>query len=180
MASEQDENEGRGFKVVDRRRFDFEGEARTGPDVSPKEDPKPAPAAKAAPPPAAAKPQAQAPRQPAPAPAAEAPGEQEEEELDSGLTFPIFVQSLAQQAMMQLGMMPMPHSGQRELQLEAARDTIDVLALLRSKTKGNLTAQEEQLLEGVIYELRMTYVQINQQLAAQAKAGGPGGAGPKL
>jgi hypothetical protein len=167
MASEQEEGEGKGFKVVDRRRFDFAGEARTGPDVAPKEERKPVQAAAAQPPKAAVPPAAAVP--------------EKEEELEGALTFPIFIQSLAQQAMMQLGMIPMPHSGQRELQLEAARDTIDVLSLMRTKTKGNLTAQEEQLLEGIIYELRMTYVQINQQLAAQAKAGGAaGGPGRKL
>lgn len=181
MAEREGEGEERKFKVVDRRRFTPEGEAREGVDVAPPEPkaaPPPPPAAQAASPAAqaAAAPSSQA-------GAAGQPGDghgADEGEDTGGLTFAIFVQSLAQQAMMQLGLIPMPHTGQRELQLEAAHDTIDVLALLKNKTKGNLTPDEAQLLEGVLYELRMTFVQINQQLAAHARGAGGPGAGPKL
>lgn len=181
MAEREGEGEQRGFKVVDRRRFTAEGEERQGADV-PKDEPRPEPT----PPPPAASPAGQAAAAAAPPPAADekrpsdGDGKGAADEDTGGLTFAIFVQSLAQQAMMQLGLIPMPHTGQREMQLEAAHDTIDVLALLKNRTKGNLTPEESQLLEGVLYELRMTYVQINQQLAAHARgAGGPGDAGPK-
>lgn len=177
--AEREEGEQRGFKVVDRRRFTAEGEEREGADVA-RDEPRPAtqapPAAKAASPAGQAarppQPRAEAPRAPAGAP--------DEDEDAGGLSFAVFIQSLAQQAMMQLGLIPMPHTGQRDLQLEAAQDTIDVLALLKAKTKGNLSDEEAQLLEGVLYELRMTFVQINQQLAARARGAGPGGAGPKI
>lgn len=177
--AEREEGEQRGFKVVDRRRFTAEGEERQGVDV-PKEDPRPAspapPAAKAASPAG----QADAAKEQRPPRSEPASSEPADEELAGGLSFSVFVQSLAQQAMMQLGLIPMPHTGQRDLQLEAAQDTIDVLALLKAKTKGNLSDEEAQLLEGVLYELRMTFVQINQQLAARARNAGPGGAGPKI
>ncbi len=177
MAEREGEGEQRGFKVVDRRRFTTEGEEREG--AVPREAPAPAappPAAKAASPAAKA---AAAPKL-SPEPPAGATPSADEDDDTGGLTFSVFVQSLAQQCMMQLGLIPMPHSGQRELQLEAAHDTIDVLSLMKAKTKGNLTPEEAQLIEGVLYELRMTFVQINQQLAAAARSAGPGGAGPKL
>ncbi|MFZ9889827.1 MAG: DUF1844 domain-containing protein [Myxococcota bacterium] len=170
MAEREADGEGKGFKVVDRRRFGMDGEEREGVVERPAA-PAPGPAAGHAA--ATAKPMPSAPS-PAPAPAPE----EADEADDGGLTFSVFVQSLAQQCMLQLGMIPMPHSGQRELQLEGARDTIEVLDLMRAKTKGNLTPQEASLLEGVLYELRMTYVQINQQLAARARQPGPPGAGP--
>lgn len=180
MAEREGEGEQRGFKVVDRRRFTAEGEERAGADV-PREEPRAAPSPASPPAAGAASPAGQAAQaSAAPEPPREAPEASHDEEDTGGLTFAVFVQSLAQQAMMQLGLIPMPHTGQRDLQLEAAQDTIDVLALLKSKTKGNLTPDEAQLLEGVLYELRMTFVQINQQLAARARGAGPGGAGPKL
>lgn len=166
--SNDGEGEGRGFKVVDRRRFTFEGEERSGPDI-PEERPAqktevpPRPGAATAPLPDLGPAAAEAPAEPAPA---------QEAEEEEGIPFAVFVQSLAQQAMMQLGLIPWPHTNQRELHLEQARDTIDVLSMLKAKTKGNLSVQESQLLETALYELRMTWVEINQQLAAQARSGG--------
>lgn len=172
--SGEGENEGRGFKVVDRRRFTTDGEEREGPDVKQDEPAKkveatPPPAAKKEPPPPEAK-KADAP------PASDAAGADAEEE--GAVTFSMFVQSMAQQALMQLGAIPHPATGRPEVHLEGARDTIDMLEMLRRKTKGNLDAAEQQLLDGVIYELRMTWVEVNNQLAAMAKEQ-PGGGAPK-
>lgn len=157
MSHDGESSENKGFKVVDRRRFTEDGEERSGSEAeavsAPRMDPVPA-SSVAAPPPHAA-------------PAAA-------EELDDegeGIPFMAFVQSLAQQAMMQLGMMPWPHTNQKELQLEGARDTIDILALLKAKTKGNLKDEESQLLDAAIYELRMAWVEISKQIAVRAKAG---------
>lgn len=160
MSQDGESSENKGFKVVDRRRFTEEGEERS--DAEPTEVS--APTATAAPAASSAEP---APA-PAPAPAADGVAGEEEEE---GIPFMAFVQSLAQQAMMQLGMMPWPHTNQKELQLEGARDTIDILALLKAKTKGNLKDEESQLLDAAIYELRMAWVEISKQIAARAKAG---------
>lgn len=161
------------FKVVDRRRFTDDGDQREGPDV-PTEDPvrrdpppPPAPVA-AAPAPAADGEDA------APAPA----GAATEHKTASGLTFSMFIQSLAQQGLMQMGLIPWPH-GQRELALEQARDTVEILELLQTKSKGNLTAEEKQLMDTIVYELKMSFVEV-QQAIARSRAGAmpppPGGA----
>ena len=88
-----------------------------------------------------------------------------------------FVQSLAQQAVMHMGLMPYP-SGHREMQLEAARDTIDMLVMLKRKTVGNLSEEERTVLEGIVGELKMTFLEVAQQVAAASEAGGPGGMPP--
>jgi hypothetical protein len=156
------------FKVVDRRRFSEDGEARTGPDVqqdTPRRvDPPAAPAPGAAPPAGAAPQAAQPPPGGQPAPAGAPPAGAPEEVTPGGLTFSIFLQSLAQQALMQMGLIPWPH-GQRELHMEQARDTIDIVTLLKIKTKGNLAAEEQQLLDTVVYELRMSYVEVQTAIA---------------
>lgn len=151
------------FKVVDRRRFHEDGTARDGPDVQQDRPRVDAPVA-AAPPPSAGAAPAAAPTA-APAKAGEAAAAKPTpEEAPGGLSFSIFLQSLAQQALMQLGLIPWPH-GQRELHLEQARDTIDIVQLLKGKTKGNLTAEETQLMDTVVYELKMSWVEVQQAIA---------------
>lgn len=170
----ENEGEKKSFKVVDRRRFTEDGDARTGPDVAPAEpvrkDPLPAPA----PAPKAAAPSAPAPKAEAPRPGADkAPaGKPAAPEPPGALSFSIFVQSLAQQCLMQLGLMPWPH-GQREMHLEQARDTIDILVMLKSKTAGNLTAEEGQLLDTAVYELKMGWVEVQQAIARSKGAPRP-------
>jgi hypothetical protein len=166
MANERDEKEpARGFKVVDRRRFTDDGDERDTPDV-PKTDPVRPEALKAAQAAAAPAP-TEATSDVAEAPAAAAPAPAKAPEADGALNFSVFIQSLAQQCLMQLGQMPWPH-GQRELAIEQARDTIDILDLLKAKTKGNLTPEEGQLMDSMVYELRMIYVEVQQALARQA------------
>jgi hypothetical protein len=162
--------EDRGFKIVDRRRFTIDGDERAAPS-EPATKPQ---ASSAEAPEVRVEPKQDPPEKPK---VEEKQAEPEEVETEGGLTFAIFIQSLAQQAMMQLGLVPWPHTGQRGLQLEQARDTIDVLELLAAKTKGNLTTDEKTMLDTVLYELRMTYVEINNQLAAAATKG-PGPVGP--
>lgn len=163
-ATENESEQKKSFKVVDRRRFHEDGTAREGPDVQPDRPPRQdppavpsalggAPAPQAAQAPAPPQKPAEGPK--APAPAEEAPG---------GLSFSIFLQSLAQQALMQLGLIPWPQ-GQRELHLDQARDTIDIVQLLKAKTKGNLTPEEGQLMDTVVYELKMSWVEVQQAIA---------------
>jgi hypothetical protein len=78
----------------------------------------------------------------------------------SDLSFTAFVLSLASSAAIHFGDLPDP-SGQKrsEPNLEGASQMIDILTLLDAKTKGNLTAEERQVLEQVLYELRLRYVQ---------------------
>ena len=75
------------------------------------------------------------------------------------LTFVSFVLSLASTAAIHFGDVPDPTGQTSEPNLEGAAQMIEILALLEEKTKGNLTADERQLLEQVLYELRMRFVQ---------------------
>ncbi len=74
------------------------------------------------------------------------------------VTFSTFILSLASSALMQLGEVPNPETGQMEENLEMACHTIDILDMLSQKTKGCLDEEEKRLLEGILYEVRMKYV----------------------
>src|SRR5688500_7029930 len=76
------------------------------------------------------------------------------------LTFLAFVLSLASTAAIHFGDIPDPVTGARsEVNLEGAAQMIEILSLLDQKTRGNLTAEERQILEQVLYELRLRFVQ---------------------
>ncbi len=74
------------------------------------------------------------------------------------VTFSTFILSLASSALVQLGEVPNPDTGAMEENLILARHTIDILDMLQCKTKGCLDAEEQQLLSGILYEVRMKYV----------------------
>ncbi|MBI3323113.1 MAG: DUF1844 domain-containing protein [Candidatus Omnitrophica bacterium] len=76
--------------------------------------------------------------------------------------FGFFLSSLSMQAMVALGEIPHPSTNLAAENLEQARYFIDLLGMLQEKTKGNLSQEEESLLEGVLYELRMKYVSRTQ------------------
>ena len=76
--------------------------------------------------------------------------------------FNLFLSSLSMQAMVALGEVPHPMTGAPQEDLEQARYIIDVLGILQEKTQGNLTQEESGLLEGLLYELRMKYVEKTQ------------------
>ena len=75
------------------------------------------------------------------------------------LDFGTFVLSMSSSALVYLGEVPEPESGQIMENVLAAKQTIDILCMLQSKTKGNLTEQEARLLRDMLFELRMKYVQ---------------------
>ena len=76
------------------------------------------------------------------------------------LTFTSFVLSLASTAAIHFGDLPDPVSGEPgEVNLAGAVQMIEILSLLEQKTKGNLTAEERQFLEQVLYELRLRFVE---------------------
>ena len=80
----------------------------------------------------------------------------------SNLTFSAFVFSLASSAAIHFGDLADPDTGGRSTpNLEAAGQMIDILALLEEKTRGNLTIEERQLLEQVLYELRLRFVEVS-------------------
>jgi len=84
----------------------------------------------------------------------------------TAITFPAFVVSLAHTAAVHFGDVEDPVSGARgEPNLPAAQQMIEVLSLLEVKTRGNLTAEERQLLEQILYELRMRYVELGKAAA---------------
>ena len=77
----------------------------------------------------------------------------------SDLSFTAFVLSIASTAAIHLGDLADPETGKMSAtNLEGASQMIDILALLDEKTRGNLTAEERQVLEQILYELRMRFV----------------------
>jgi hypothetical protein len=74
------------------------------------------------------------------------------------VTFSTFILSLSSSAMVHLGEVPEPETGQTMENLPLAKHTIDILAMLKDKTSRCLDADEARLLEGLLYELRMKYV----------------------
>ncbi len=161
------------FTVTDRRLFTADGELR--PEAS-EEEPQqvsstPTPAAPPEPePPAPPSPSADEQKQQADA------YQKSSQEMDrqveaSGhsakeleITFERFLASLYMTGMLQLGLMH-EQGGQPQLDLIGARQTIDTIGLLSEKTKGNLTAKEENFLQNALYELRMAYVEVTNAIA---------------
>jgi hypothetical protein len=181
-----------GFTVTDRRLFTSEGELRS--DLSEEgETKKPATTAKDAP---VQQKQAPAPTQenkvsdremPVPPTTAEQEAQaaayrQSSKDLDSEvelsghsakdfeMTFERFLASLYMTAMLQLGLMR-EQGAQPHVDIIGARQTIDTLSLIAEKTKGNLTATEENFLQNSLYEVRMAYVEVTNALARPPQAG---------
>lgn len=69
------------------------------------------------------------------------------------------VMSFATSAIVAMGKAPDPHTGQMFQDFTIAQQNIDIITLLNEKTKGNRTREEDNLFEGVLYELRMLYVE---------------------
>ena len=127
-----------GFKVSDRRQFTPEGQVRTEAQPPPEEE-----SAKAS----------QAPPDPREEPVA-GKSSQEAPKLD----FSSFLFSLATSGMVHLGEVPDPATGQKVDNLEGAQQMIEILTILQEKTKGNLTPEENHILDSFLYELRMKFL----------------------
>ena len=78
-------------------------------------------------------------------------------------SFSFLVLSLRAQAEMQLGLMQFGQEEKSEPDLELARHTIDLMAILMEKSKGNLSIEEQRLLENSLTELRFRFVQVSQE-----------------
>ena len=74
------------------------------------------------------------------------------------LDFSSFIISLATTAQVSLGTIPNPQTGQPQQSLPVAKQMIDILGMLKEKTKGNLSKEEEPLLDSALFNLRMQYV----------------------
>lgn len=79
------------------------------------------------------------------------------------LTFTAFILGLASSALIHLGAQPDPESGKVTVDLTLARQSIDVLALLREKTRGNLTPEEDNLFGSILSDLQLRFVEKNQK-----------------
>lgn len=78
------------------------------------------------------------------------------------MDFSSFILSLNASALIHLGEIPDPQSKQRTSDLSSARHTIEILEILLEKTKGNLTDEEQKLVDDVVYDLRMKYVKASK------------------
>jgi hypothetical protein len=144
------------FRVIDRRPFTAEGELRK--EIVEEEE-REAKREAAQRPPA---PAAEAAKPAAPAPPAETP--------KRSPAFENLIRMLGSNAAMVLGAYADPRTGQPVIDPEAAREFIDMLDALHEKTKGNLAPDEDSLLLDLLGKLKMTYLEVNQAVAAQAAA----------
>lgn len=76
------------------------------------------------------------------------------------IDFTTFVLSFASTALIQMGAAPDPDTGQTSSHPELARETIDLLGMLREKTRGNLTDEETRFFDALLYDLRVKYVEL--------------------
>ena len=138
MPGEEEKREGKGFTVQDRRRFSPDtGEAREGgpePSVADDREGKQGEGT--------AKGDSHAPQEPLPE-----------------INFSTFVISLSTQALMHLGEIADPLSGKEERDVSLAKQMIDIVGMLQEKTRGNLTGGEAKLIEDILFDLRMRYVE---------------------
>jgi hypothetical protein len=79
------------------------------------------------------------------------------------INFSSFILSISSSALLHLGEIADPQSGEKKKDLELAKQSVDIIALLKEKTKGNLTEDEEKLLEHLLYDLRMRFVQASEK-----------------
>ena len=126
----EDEQGKPGFRVTDRRRF-TEAHEETEPGAGDE-----------------------------PSPAAEKAAADETHAALEPVTFSTFVLGLSTQALLHLGEIESPLSRKVEQDLPAASHVIDILGLLREKTRNNLEQAEERLLDSILYDLRMRYVEL--------------------
>ncbi len=79
------------------------------------------------------------------------------------IDFATFVLSLSHSVLVHLGDAPNPVDGTSDQNLPMARQTIDLLGLLEQKTRGNLSGEEERVLQQVLYDLRLRYVEVSRR-----------------
>jgi hypothetical protein len=170
MSEENNEGAKKTFQVVDRRRFDSEGRERQHEGV---EEVTVGNGAGTSP--ASSSSSSEQPRTAAPSGASETAGPggaalqgdqaiaqqfrmESGESEESGVSFMSFLMSLATQALVQIGEMDPPEGMEIPVDVEAGRQTIEILAMLQRKTRGNLSSEEGRFLEEVLHTLRMSYV----------------------
>jgi hypothetical protein len=132
----EDEIRGEGFTIKDRRTFDTEGKVKEEARKDEKEEGK----------------------------KDEKAGDRKESEYTPlpEVNFSSFVLSLSSSILLHLGEIADPKSGEKKKDLALAKQTIDIITLLKDKTKGNLTEEEQKLLEHILYDMRMRFVKATQ------------------
>ena len=90
---------------------------------------------------------------------------------DAPIDFQDLVGALATPAMMYLGMIPDPQSGRAVLAPDIAQQHIDLLGVLQDKTKGNLSAEEQQLIDQMVTELRYAFVETARAIEKAVREG---------
>jgi hypothetical protein len=88
---------------------------------------------------------------------------------DDSPGFETLVSYLSTTAMFQLGLIPGPSGEHIPADMPNAKRTLDLLEVLREKTQGNLTANESRLLDNVLYELRMSFVEMQKRQTRKSK-----------
>jgi uncharacterized protein DUF1844 len=151
MATEEEEK--RGFKVEDRRRFSAEGELK--PEHQAAEPAEPAADSVKS----GGSGERLAGAQSAGQERRAAAALSQHRAPDAEITFETFVVGLSTQALVHLGEIPDPHAGASAEDLPAAQQLIDIIGMLKQKTRGNLDREEEAMLDAILFELRMKYVE---------------------
>jgi hypothetical protein len=159
----QDEGKRSGFKVSDRRSFaDQGGDAADSPDVDSPPTTAPIDEGAVKPPPdaATASPTPSATEGDADSPAAEA---SRGADALPPVDFHTFILSLGSSALLHLGELDHPDGSEGRPDLRLAKHTIDIIGMLEEKTRGNLTPPEARLMESLLYDLRLRYVERGQK-----------------
>lgn len=144
----RESEKGEGFKITDKRKFTSEGESTVSAADSTAEPP----ASEANPTTTEVRVEEANQRQTPP------PSEHFQ------MTFETLVLSLSSTAMVQLGVIADPLTNELSQNIPAAKQTIDILEILQQKTRGNLTDTESKLLENILYDLRMAYLEISEAI----------------
>jgi hypothetical protein len=141
MAGEEEKKEGKGFTVQDRRRFSETGDSRD--DAPSSMDAGDSVQKKAT-----------------GDSTSQSPGKAEEQQTAlPEINFSTFIISLSTQALMHLGEIANPLTGKVEPDGPVAKQMIDIIGMLREKTRGNLNSGEDRLIEDILFDLRMKYVE---------------------
>lgn len=166
MTEDQQSKEKKAFQVVDKRRFDSDGAERSpeeqalktelpiSEELSSSEEPLSSENTSGDP---STKVSGHDPKTEA-STAQESIGNDGAGQGEEPVAFTSFVMSLATQVLVQLGEMPAPSGMEIPQDLESARQTIDILTMLQSRTRGNLTTEEVRFLEEVLHSLRMSFI----------------------
>jgi Domain of unknown function (DUF1844) len=157
-----EENQG-SFKVTDRRLFNADGTLREDAlieEAPAAQTPEPQSTSNSSPSPGPA--QSQRPFAAATAPELQPePPEQEDAEPERTM-FNEFLMGIASSAFIYLGLVEHPATGRRQVDMTAAKESIDMLVMLREKTKGNLTRGEEKFFDDLLTDLKMQYVSMRR------------------